>query len=155
MSAFIVSEDCINAIGSYLATNRGLLGLPVIRGIDDAGNEVVDTFDLSDRSEVSRLCQELIDMNADAVEARYGSEENDSTGVTEARRWAKTYVLKIGYASNGLRAFKSARCLRYQCAEGDVPETALYAWLDKLIGYIASNIVDAEFSDDLSDIPWG
>jgi len=40
-----------------------------------------------------------------------------------------------------IQSFKSAQCLRYQCSEGNVPETELYKQLETLIAAMAESIV--------------
>ncbi len=74
----------------------------------------------------------LLAMNHLALEARYDDEPPQSVD----------YTFKAGQASQNLmQRYTSMRCLLYQCSEGDVPQTRLYLFLERLIGATAGNIV--------------
>lgn len=75
-------------------------------------------------------------LNDAAVNARYGegTASGDREGVTYQFRWEPL--------TNRIQALKSLQCWHYQCSEGDIPETSeLYKVADKVIGYLAQNIV--------------
>jgi len=73
----------------------------------------------------------LYALNHEAVAQRYDEGESSTP-----YRWQPA-----GY-QNRVRWYKAIQCLRYQCAEGDAPETPLYAELTALERIVASYIID-------------
>jgi hypothetical protein len=74
--------------------------------------------------------------NAEALRQRYSldctSPEN-AAELAEYLRDASFYVYRHPRDVTPAQLAKSARCLRYQCCEGDVPETSdTYQFLDRL-----------------------
>lgn len=70
-------------------------------------------------------------MNADAVSLRYSERpENLPKFHFRAQRCSK------------IQALKSARCLWYQCSEGNVPDRSLYKELEDVIRRLALEIVE-------------
>jgi len=81
----------------------------------------------------SLLGNQLYLMNCAAFKARYG--EEDLPPVTPLDEWPAPS--KCPY-----ERLKSIRCLLYQCAEGDIPETWVeYAALEAVAGDLAYSIV--------------
>jgi len=78
---------------------------------------------------------ELLKMNHAALKVRYGDEMPESV---EFRFKPKVY-----YGNSKCTVLKAMRCLRYQCAEGNVPESDLFKKLDEAINRLAIEIVDA------------
>ncbi len=70
----------------------------------------------------------LLQMNAEALRQRYP--QIDDKERAEYALAAKTYTFNPP-STDPLQRMKSCHCLRYQCHEGDVPETSkLYEILD-------------------------
>lgn len=82
---------------------------------------------------------ELLAMNQDAVMARY---PDCAVGELPGPINPPAYAYRREHCST-VQAYKSARCLRYQCSEGDVPSTELYRQLDEATNIIAHAIVAA------------
>ncbi len=76
-----------------------------------------------------QLGQKLWNMNCKAVDQRY-----DESNPVELYR--HRYEL-----CDKMQAYKSMRCLLYQCAEGNVPETALYKDLERYTFGLADSII--------------
>lgn len=114
MSAFIVDEYTMHRalMGFDFGCGNG-------RGTPDA-------------EEMTKLGRRWYEMNRQAVEARYGKEHGFDV---------PTYTFKRIPPRNPLDYIKALQCLRYQCSEGNVPETrefqgltdALYAAMSRII----------------------
>lgn len=112
MSSYIVDKMTIDRIISGILQSQ----------ID---NEIRDEciMDCSD------FGQRLWNMNVNAVDQRY-----DEITRRNVYEFKKVVVSKI-------QAYKSLRCLMYQCSEGDVPDSELYKQMDVFGDRMASNIV--------------
>jgi hypothetical protein len=77
--------------------------------------------------ELNEFGRKLWNMNVDAVEQLY--RQHDWIG---ERAKAQLYVYEQPKVDSLAQYYKSLRCLRYQCAEGDVPQTPLYRTLDEV-----------------------
>jgi hypothetical protein len=75
----------------------------------------------------------LFSMNTQAVNERYREENSISLA-------AFTYKFKDPFCSK-VEVVKAMQCLRYQCSEGHVPDTPLYALLDHAVGSMAEKVV--------------
>ena len=143
MSAFIVSEANINlvvdAIDSYFGNRRDYIFGPVT-----VRNWTEDYRDLD------ALGQALWAMNVDAWNQRYNETET-----------ADAFHYKLGNLksyratlADRVQAYKATQCLRYQCHEGNVPESDLYKALsDFLSDYGASIINEISSSPNLNPRP--
>lgn len=134
MSAFIVTDTTMQwvvvGIESFRCYRRGRLpGLLAPFGA------------ITDPTELGKA---LFEMNADAVEHRYG--ERDP--VPEFRFRGKVFALsqhrndagQVYDRTKAIRAVKAIHCLGYQCCEGDVPQRDLYKAL-KLMGKEISDLI--------------
>lgn len=127
MSAFVVSDDCINKIVSWV-NNVAMAGHShkywfVVRPLSKLGY-FIDT----DEECFKKLAADMFTMNCDGVEQRYGKGQ-----AKEFRPLDFAYRYSPGFHVNVYQILKSLRCLLYQCTEGEVPEqNALYAALDTL-----------------------
>lgn len=82
-------------------------------------------------ADLNALGRRLWRMNAEAMVARYPSIRAPPE-LAGYERAAQFYVYRAPTVSTAQLA-KSATCLRYQCAEGDIPETSdLWRHLDAL-----------------------
>ena len=112
MSSFIVNKTTIDRI---------ITGM-----INSKITEETDEICILD---YSAFGQDLLDMNTNAVNQRY-----DESNHAELYTFNKTMVTDV-------QAFKSLRCLMYQCSEGDVPNSELYKQMDDIGERMAVNIV--------------
>jgi hypothetical protein len=127
MSAFVVSADTMNkVVRTICAKGRYGQRIRTFAGIaTDAPNA---------KTEIGRR---LLTMNVEAVNQRYPGDETSPYGTDYAFRGSN-----IPPARKELIAgFKAMQCLEYQCSEGDVDQSALYAELTAAIGKIAEAIV--------------
>lgn len=143
MSAFVVSPHTMDrALCGLFATDRDTRSIVhVFADIPLAS---------ADASEIGRR---LYWMNIDAVQQCYPDTLADPAnmpGPAGAARLSHTYVAFQCYwrpcvGDRGLDrlvdAYKAMQCLRYQCSEGNVPGTPLYAELTRAMGLIAERIV--------------
>lgn len=83
------------------------------------------------QAQLDQIGRQLWAMNAEAIRQRYPSvigtdEERDMTGAAAA------YAYRHPRNLTPAQMAKSAHCLRYQCSEGNVPETfPTYRYLDQ------------------------
>lgn len=117
MSAFIVSDRCMNHVASGILDLRPT-GLQTFAGID-----------LNDRDAGQRIGDVLFAMNGAAMIARYGDSELEPGGRYRPEKSAP------------VQCFKQTQCLLYQCAEGDVPETPLYQEIEAVTFRLAKLII--------------
>lgn len=126
MSSFIVSHECMNNIINGLFWNHEFKNM--YRYIlEDEGYKRSEDFE--------RLAKDLFNLNYDAVDCRY-DEKNE-------RESAKSFIW-VNPETNlsEFQVLKSMRCLRYQCSEGDIPETKLFKLLCELIDAWKSFVID-------------
>ena len=120
MSAFIVTDETINKVVSYLyakANGPGLqeLGLSTVQKIG---------FDLSDIDNCRSLAEQMFDLNVAAVNARYG------TGEAEKFRPLNFQFRFI--PSQLIEVIKALETWSYQCTGGAIPDQRLYKAMQDL-----------------------
>lgn len=124
MSAFIVSEETMHrAVAAFI----GMKNFPLDTG-----------------TEIGRL---LFTMNCEAFRQRYDGRHAESMSHSPA----STYEYQHR-PSTPTELFKALQCLRYQCCEGDVTESALYKDVEAQCGDIAEDIVMD--TDSYAAAPW-
>lgn len=145
MSAFVVSDDCMKRVVlAICARNRYGQIVPRFDGIHT-----------QDENAATEIGRRLFTLNIEAVFQRYPDTQDkpenmpgpvDSSGKSTALKDAARFVgprRLTTYATETLvDSVKAMRCLGYQCAEGDIPETKLYRELREAIGAVACEIVD-------------
>jgi len=114
VSSYIVEDNTINKILSYIAGNDGHFF-----------GERLSPQDLT------KLGRKLLKMNAKAVGQRYNEPLNKEVG---------RYVFSQTVASR-IEALKALHCYRYQCSEGTVPRQKLYKDINSLIHSLENKIV--------------
>jgi hypothetical protein len=132
MSAFQMDKQFFNRLASELFAHATLehskLNWSVKHNLDLRTGD----FDVTE-NRIRTFVQRLYAANIEAVNQRYseGSEVPtlSFTPASGLPKWSDEQL------------FKHLECLSYQCAEGDVPETEIYAQLEALIGAIARSIV--------------
>lgn len=116
MSAFVVSGKTLNNVVSGIVNNPACFA------------NVLAVIGSNDPQTISDA---LNAMNVDAVNQRYGeSAEAESVPFIDTK-------------PSHITVYKSCRCLRYQCSEGNVPKTALYRALDEGIQTLGYEIINA------------
>ncbi len=113
MSAFIVSDGTMDLVVSAILKLGAWEG--ILTASPTAGDEIG---------------AKLYAMNHEAVRQRYGCPEP-----RPKYRWQPA-----GYHSP-VRWYKAVQCLSYQCSEGNVPETPLYAELEQIEHELAGEII--------------
>lgn len=82
-----------------------------------------------DKNTLTRLGQALLSMNRHALMQRYPDAAFSDFAGDE---YPEDFTYRPGGKTSYAQQAKSARCLRYQCAEGNVPDLPLYKRLDAL-----------------------
>ena len=124
MSAFFISQECMQR---------------VIAGVDHVSDKWFGDYRIqgfgtvNGSASLSHLGTALFEMNDEALSVRY-----DAEPICETFEYRSEDPANINLCS----ALKAMECLRYQCSEGKVPETDLYKGLEKVIGDLASVIVN-------------
>lgn len=130
MSAYVVEDTCINAIVTYLTdSRREWERRQIIEAFESMGT-IGNTFE-------EQLGNAMFELNCNAVEQRYGYGQ-----AKEFRDLDYTY--KPEYLGSAYAVYDRFGEWRYQCSEGDVPESsALY----KAIENIYNNMAHSFFRD--------
>jgi len=133
MSAYVVDNETVNRIVSNV--------------YEDSSNHVSPLYGQLGRlfgeptspQALQALAEDLLAMNQDAVMARYpGCDASNLPGPVDPK------PIQYAYSpSDTIQTYKSATCLRYQCSEGDVPETDLFKKLDEACNIMAAAIVSS------------
>ncbi len=129
MSAFMVEDKTINSVVTWLkrevATNRHftLDCLARVYGVDLTS----DGWD-------EKLAHAMFQLNYDGVTERYGKGEAE-----KFRSLNFTYKPEAYHSL--VQVLKSLQCWKYQCSEGDVPETQLYRFFEAVAHHLALKIV--------------
>lgn len=135
MSAYMVSDETINRIISYLQFSK------------DFDWELTKAgYDLKKLSDRKTLGARMFALNRRGVDSRYGRGQ-----AKEFRALSYKYAIVI--TPTKVQAFKSLSCLLYQCMEGKVPEHAFYKFLTRLHDQIAVLIVQE--SEAYQKAKWG
>jgi hypothetical protein len=117
MSAFIVEKSTIDAIVTHVSLNR------------DDRERILTWFGVKAEDE---LGQALWSLNVDAFNARYPKDG------------AQYQSYQYGFKHvRPVHAYKALECLIYQCSEGNVPETATYKNLERLLALIGNRIISS------------
>jgi len=116
MSAFIVSEQCMkNIIYNVFWTHKF-----------KESNFLLDRYGYRKAEDFDRMAHQFYNMNRLAVFDRYGRDD-DYAAIPNNFNWDTQMDL------DKYQALKSMHCLRYQCNEGEVADTATYKFLEALI----------------------
>src|SRR6266516_4652522 len=120
MSAFMVEDTTINRVVTWftreVATNSHFT-------LDRLAREY--GVDLSSDRWDEKLAQAMFQLNCDGVNARYGNGEAEKFRPLNFR-------YKPEYYHSLVQVLKSLQCWKYQCSEGDVPETNLYQFFEEV-----------------------
>jgi len=128
MSAFMVDDKTINSVVTWLTrevqSSRFTLDW-LAREYD---------VDLTSDGWDEKLAHAMFQLNCDGVNARYGAGEAE-----KFRPLNFTYKPEIHYSL--VQVLKSLQCWKYQCNEGDVPQTRLYQFFEEVEHHLALKIV--------------
>ena len=138
MSSFIVRPETINRIVTFLglASGSGRIENSGIQHVLKQHGIQAEAY-----RDKEALVKSLLALNIQAVHERYGDTSLDTMPGKNGMK-TSDYTFKIEPGSR-VRVLKSLSCLTYQCAEGHVPETPLYKFLEDLENAIAMSIVHA------------
>jgi hypothetical protein len=128
MSAFLVEDKTINSIVTWLTREVSTSHFTIDRLARKYGVDLTsDTWD-------EKLATAMFQLNCDGVTARYGEGEAE-----KFRPLTCTYKPEIYHSL--VQVFKSLQCWKYQCSEGDVPQTKLYQFFEAVENHLAVKIV--------------
>lgn len=121
MSAFVVEDETINKIVSYLYANANGQDCSILWS---ATKLYKLGFDLSVAENCIRLAQRMFEMNVAAVDSRYGE--------GEAKEF-RTLDFKYSFTPASLiEVIKALESWDYQCTEGEIPFLRLYHAMDEV-----------------------
>ena len=140
MSAFMVEDQTINRVVTWLRREVGTNHYTLDQLARQYGvNLTSDKWD-------EKLAKAMFQLNCDGVNARYGEGEAE-----------KFRPLNFTYKPEGdtflVQVLKSLQCWKYQCSEGDVPETKLYQFFEEVEHHLALQIVIR--SPEYDKAKWG
>ena len=141
MSSYIVNPETLERVVSSAATklDSQLLG----KHFEKLG------YDLASEPDRLRLAEDLFALNVDAFCERYPGESGARTRYPEDvpeesgidPRKLERDIHAIPNRDWLVQSFKTARCLLYQCAEGDISERPLYGALEDFASHLAKCVV--------------
>jgi len=129
MSAFVVDDKTINGvIAFFYVKSLGNGRYWPNRILAEHG------FDVTTEEGRESLGIEMFNLNAKAVNVRYGEDE--------AKKFRPfDYIYLPVMPLTRMQAFKSLGCWMYQCTEEDVPEMSLYQLMKRVHHHLAVDIV--------------
>jgi hypothetical protein len=124
MSAYVVEDECINSIVTWLTFPRHEWER---RQVEEA---LTKQGTIGDRFE-EQLGNAMFELNCNAVEQRYGD--------GQAKEFRDLdYRWQANYHASGYGVYDRLGEYLYQCSEGDVPESSeLYKALDRVYNSLA------------------
>lgn len=147
MSAYICSDITFdNVLALIHAANRGPRNdepIPDIHYLDLPAL----TVDPADEQAFRSLAQEIFALNCRGVDARYGQDKWKSFNDGDVYQYRPARPVLDPVA-----AYRSFKCLLYQCSEGDVANDPLYKALEALAAELAEQIVRS--SPEYKALPW-
>jgi hypothetical protein len=120
VSAYVVNDEVINRIVSYLHLNRDLAWLRA---------EFCDAVHPTTANVDSEIGNALHSMNCAALAVRYGDKE------------FPRYQFRLEPASPR-QVYDAIKNLQYQATEGTIPETALYKLLVQFRAAVADEVIE-------------
>lgn len=124
MSAYIVQDDCINSIVTWM-TGRGQEWerSRVTEALESQGT-IGDSFE-------EKLGNAMFELNCNAVEQRYGDGQAKEFRTLD-------YAFEPSYLGSGYAVYDRLGEWIYQCSEGDVPESSkLFRAMETVYGQMA------------------
>ena len=142
MSAYVVDDETINKIVSYLYVNANWADSRICW---NASQLVKMGYVLTDDASCSELAYKMFDMNVAAVQERYG--EADGEGFP-----LPTFKYQFTPASQ-IEVIKALKAWKYQCTEGRVPNLALYEAMTEVHSLLCIDFV--EQTEEYEAATWG
>lgn len=139
MSAYMVSDDTINKVVSFLVY-AAIAHKGVARYLENEGYPLVTP------EQQETLANKMFDLNIQGVNARYGDGEAEKFRPLD-------FKYRLLMPCSPIHVHKALACLLYQCSEGDIDETPLYKTLTQVNYLIAESIVHNLPAYELA--PWG
>ena len=136
MSAFMVNDITYDSIAKYLMQHDSSKVWAVSIVVGD-----LERYAEAREAVVNRFVERVKLANAEALQARY----DDKVEITPTN-------YRKGRDMSALCFYKQLQCVRYQLSEGDVPDSKIYAKLEKLMSAIAEYVVD--HLDEYDKYPW-
>lgn len=140
MSAYVVEPKTINRILTSLS-----YGLKANQSVANEAKRRLNKieWDIDSTEHLRDLGQAMYNLNVNAVSQRY-PEDTEATlpGTHNTKTQELTrFKFKEEHCST-LQTYQSLRCWLYQCAEGNVTETALYKTFEKIKDGLARHIIE-------------
>jgi len=126
MSAYVVEDDVINRVVTFLANDRD--GDYIRRAIHEKLK-----LNIATENGQAMLGEWMFSLNCEAVNQRYGE--------GEAASFRKLNYQYRPEMAERLTVFKSLQCWHYQCSEGTIDQTELYQFMERVSGWMAEMIV--------------
>lgn len=123
MSAYVVADDCINSIVTWLTHPHHTWERTQVEEALNEQGTIGETFE-------ERLGNAMFELNCNAVDQRYGDNQ-----AQEFR--SLDYKYQPNYHVSGYGAYDRLGEWRYQCTEGNVPDGPLYKALDNVYNHMA------------------
>jgi hypothetical protein len=127
MSAFIVNTNVMAKVVTAILLNFDTFG-----GEGTCRTTLLASPTDAQKAAGTRIGRKLFLMNRKALHARYGSGEHLKVPEFVFETWAE---------ATPVEQFKAMCCVLYQCCEGEVPNSRLYAELNRSAGELAQSIV--------------
>lgn len=124
MSAYVVTDECINAIVTYFTDRRRTWERHQIEEALRKQGVIGETFE-------QQLGNAMFELNCNAVEQRYGD--------GQAKEFRElNYAYHAEYLGSAYAVYDQLGTWLYQCSEGDVPESSeLYQAMQRLYAHMA------------------
>src|SRR6266403_2073261 len=124
MSAYVVQDECINSIVTWLTFPRHQWERTRVEEALAKQGTIGDSFE-------EKLGNAMFELNCNAVEQRYGD--------GQAKEFRDLdYCFKANYHASGYGVYERLGEYIYQCSEGDVPESSeLFKALDLVYNTLA------------------
>ena len=127
MSAFIVNTNVTAKVVTAILLNCDTFG-----GESTCRTALLAAPTDAQKAAGTKIIIKLFLMNRRALRARYGPRRPSER--------ARVCLREMG-GCNTVEQFKAMCCVLYQCCEGDVPNSRLYAALNRTAGELAQSIV--------------
>jgi len=125
MSSFLVEERTIKVVAGAIL---------------DYDRECTGKF-----GDFEETCRALLAMNKYALMERYGEE-----GENELTEGANYCFINGPVCFTKVEAYVRAKCLRYQCSEGDTETMPMYEKLNLIIENLAHEIIEHDHEEEFS-----
>lgn len=124
MSAYVVQDEVINSIVSYMFDSRRAWEQRIIWDALQKQGRIGDTPE-------EQLGNAMFELNCNAVDQRYGDNQAQEFRPLD-------YKFQNRYLGSGYAVYDNLGTWIYQCAEGDVPESSeLFKAMEQIYNHMA------------------